>query len=62
MWLEMLDELKFVEIEKFRNSSPEDIETREQAYRRLRLFEDLETHVEWMASSQKMEEKRLKFF
>jgi hypothetical protein len=62
MWLEMLDELKFVEIEKFRNSPPDDIDAREQAYRRLRLFEDLESHVEWMANSQKMEEKRLKFF
>ena len=62
MWLDMLDELKFVEVEKFRNSASEDIEVREQAYRRLRVIEELEAHVEWMASSSKIEEKRLKFF
>lgn len=61
-WIDMIEELKFVEVEKFKNSSVDDVDAREQAYHRLRLFEDLESHVEWMANSQKMEEKRLKFF
>ena len=62
MWQEVIADLRIIELGKFQNSSDEDFEVREGAYRQLKAIDSLVNHIEWMASTGKMDEKRLKFF
>lgn len=56
----LLDELRKVEYDRFSASSPIDIDTREEAYRRIRCLNDLQTHIESLAMTEAMNEKRWK--
>ncbi len=59
-FLEMMEELRGMEITKFLNSDYKDIELREEAYLRLRVLETLENHIQGMADQKKIDEKKLK--
>lgn len=60
MWQEMMEELRGVEINKFAMSDYADIETREQAYMRLRVLESIETYLDGIAAQKMIDEKRMK--
>ena len=59
-FIEMMEELRGMEIAKFLNSGYGDIETREEAYARIRVLESIETHLESMAAQKMINEKRIK--
>lgn len=56
----LLDELRKVEYDRFAASDAIDIDTREEAYRRIRCLNDLQSHIESLAMSAAMKEKRWK--
>jgi hypothetical protein len=60
MWQEMMEELRGTEINKFAMSDYADIETREQAYMRLRVLESIETYLDGIAAQKMIDEKRMK--
>lgn len=60
MWQEMMEELRGTELSKFITSDYADIETREQAYMRLRVLESIETYLEGIAAQKMIDEKRMK--
>ncbi len=59
-WLAMLHELRQAEIDRFASSDTGDYETREDAYRRLKLYDQLKAHVESLAATQSINERRWK--
>ncbi len=59
-FIEMIQDLKNQEINKFAMSNYDDIEIREQAYLRLRVIESLEDHLKGMVSDKKIKDSRLK--
>ena len=59
-FIEMMKELRDMEINKFAMSDYGQIEQREEAYMRLRCFELVENHLESMAADKKIQEKKLK--
>ncbi len=59
-FIEMIQDLKNQEINKFAMSDFNDIDAREQAYLRLRVIESLEDHLKGMVSDKKIKDSRLK--
>jgi hypothetical protein len=59
-FIEMMQDLKNQEINKFAMSDYSDIDAREQAYMRLRVIESLENHLQGMVADKKIKESRLK--
>ena len=56
----VMQELRDAEYKKFATSAPLDTDTREDAYRRIRVFDDLEAHIESLAMTATVKEKRWK--
>jgi hypothetical protein len=59
-FIEMMEELRGMEIAKFLNSDYEDIETREEAYLRLRVLESIDNYIQGLADQKLIDEKKLK--
>lgn len=59
-FIEMMEELRGVELAKFLNSDYNDIEMREQAYLRLRVLESIDNHIQGLADQKLIDEKKLK--
>ncbi len=59
-FVEMMQDLRNQEINKFAMSNYDDIEIREQAYIRLRVIESIENHIQGMVADKKIKESRLK--
>jgi hypothetical protein len=59
-FIEMMEELRGMEIAKFLNSDYGDIEAREEAYLRLRVIENIEEHIQGLADQKLIDEKKLK--
>lgn len=59
-FLEMMEELRGVELAKFLNSDYNDIEMREQAYLRLRVLESIDNHIQGLADQKLIDAKKLK--
>jgi hypothetical protein len=59
-FIEMMEELRGVELAKFLNSDYSDVETREQAYLRIRVLESIENYVQGLADQKLIDQKKLK--
>ena len=59
-FINMMDELKEIEVSKFRNSDFSDIELREQAYMRLRVLEDIENYIDGLSNQKLIDAKKWK--
>ena len=59
-FIEMMEELRGMEIAKFLNSDYNDIEMREQAYLRLRVLESIDNHIQGLADQKLIDAKKLK--
>ena len=59
-FLEMMEELRGVEMAKFLNSDYADIEVREEAYMRLRVLETIDNHIQGLADQKIIDEKKFK--
>jgi len=59
-FIEMMEELRGMEIAKFLNSDYRDIETREEAYLRLRVLESIDNYIQGLADQKIIDEKKLK--
>jgi ribosomal protein S15P/S13E len=55
-----MQDLKNQEINRFTTSETNDIDSREQAYIRLRVIESLEDHLQGMVADKKIKDGRLK--
>ena len=59
-FIEMMEELRGVELAKFLNSDYGDVEVREQSYLRLRVLESIDNHIQGLADQKIIDEKKLK--
>lgn len=59
-WNALLDEMKKAQYARFADSDPLDIDVREDAYRRIRCIDDIQAHIESLAMSATIKEKRWK--
>jgi hypothetical protein len=59
-FLEMMEELRGMEIAKFLNSGYGDVEEREEAYIRLRVLESIDNHIQGLADQKLIDQKKLK--
>jgi hypothetical protein len=59
-FIEMMEELRGVELAKFMNSGYGDAEIREQAYMRLRVLESIDNHIQGLADQKLINEKKIK--
>lgn len=59
-WLSMLEELRQTEIDRITASDLMDIESREDAYRRVKVYDGLKAHVDSLAATQSIKERRWK--
>ena len=59
-FIEVMKELKELEIQKFRSTDYSDIELREQAYLRLRVLEDIENYIQGLTNQKLIDAKRWK--
>ena len=59
-FIEMMEELRGVELTKFLNSDYGDAEIREQAYMRLRVLESIDNHIQGLADQKLIDAKKLK--
>lgn len=59
-FLEMMEELRGMEITKFLNSDYKDIEIREESYIRLRVLESIDNYIQGLADQKLIDEKKLK--
>jgi hypothetical protein len=59
-FIEMMEELRGVELAKFMNSDYNDAEIREQAYMRLRVLESIDNHIQGLADQKLINEKKIK--
>jgi hypothetical protein len=59
-FIEMMEELRGMEIAKFLNSGYGDIEVREEAYLRLRVIENIEEYIQGLADQKLIDEKKIK--
>jgi len=59
-FIEMMEELRGVELAKFLNSDYADVEVREQSYLRLRVLESIDNHIQGLADQKIIDEKKLK--
>ena len=59
-FIEMMEELRGMEIAKFLNSDYSDVEVREEAYIRLRVLESIDNYIQGLADQKIIDEKKLK--
>lgn len=59
-FIEMMEELRGVELTKFLNSDYSDTEVREQAYLRIRVLESIDNYVQGLADQKLIDQKKLK--
>ena len=59
-FIEMMEELRGMEITKFLNSDYKDIEIREEAYIRLRVLECIDNYIQGLADQKLIDQKKLK--
>lgn len=59
-WNALLMELRQAEMDRFAGSDTGDFEAREDAYRRVRIYDELRAHVESLAATQTLKERRWK--
>jgi hypothetical protein len=59
-FIEMMEELRGVELAKFLNSDYSDAEVREQAYLRIRVLESIDNYVQGLADQKLIDQKKLK--
>jgi len=59
-FIEMMEELRGMEIAKFLNSDYSDVEVREEAYLRLRVLESIDNYIQGLADQKLIDEKKLK--
>jgi len=59
-FIEMMEELRGVELAKFLNSDYADVEVREQSYLRLRVLESIDNHIQGLADQKLIDQKKLK--
>ena len=59
-FIEVMNELKELEVQKFRSTDYSDIELREQAYLRLRVLEDIEGYIQGLTNQKLIDAKRWK--
>jgi hypothetical protein len=59
-YIEMMEELRGIELAKFLNSDHQDIDIREQAYVRIRVLETIENYVQGLADQKLIDAKKLK--
>lgn len=59
-WIDLLAEMKQAQVSVFSASRPDEFEVREQAYQRIRFIEELEAHIESLAITETLKEKRWK--
>ena len=59
-FIEMMEELRGMEIAKFLNSDYSDVEVREEAYIRLRVLESIDNYIQGLADQKLIDEKKLK--
>jgi hypothetical protein len=59
-FIEMMEELRGMEIAKFLNSDYADVEIREQSYLRLRVLESIDNYIQGLADQKIIDEKKLK--
>lgn len=59
---EMLNELEQIELNKFANSNLEDYDIREQAFVKLNAIKSIKAHIESIAATQKINDKRFKIW
>jgi hypothetical protein len=59
-FIEMMEELRGVELAKFLNSDYLDTEVREQAYLRIRVLESIDNYVQGLADQKLIDQKKLK--
>ena len=60
MYIEMMESLKAIELNKFATSAPDEIEVREQAYYRLASLDLVSSYLESMAAQKLIDAKKLK--
>lgn len=59
-WMAVLDEFRQAQYSRFADSDPLDIDAREDAFRRLRVIDEIQAHIESLAMSAAIKEKRWK--
>jgi hypothetical protein len=59
-FLEMMEELRGMEIAKFLNSEYGDVEEREEAYIRLRVLESIDNYIQGLVDQKIIDQKKLK--
>jgi len=59
-FLEMMEELRGMEIAKFLNSDYSDVEVREEAYIRLRVLESIDNYIQGLVDQKIIDQKKLK--
>jgi hypothetical protein len=59
-FIEVMSEMKELEIQKFRSTDYSDMEQREQAYLRLRVLEDIEGYIQGLTNQKLIDAKRWK--
>lgn len=59
-FIEMMEELRGMEMAKFLNSDYADVEIREEAYMRLRVLESIDNYIQGLADQKLIDEKKLK--
>jgi len=59
-FIEVMNEMKELEIQKFRSTDYSDMELREQAYIRLRVLEDIEGYIQGLTNQKLIDAKRWK--
>lgn len=59
-YIEMMEELRGVELAKLLNSDYQDFDIREQAYVRIRVLETIENYIQGLADQKIIDAKKLK--
>ena len=59
-FIEMMEELRGVELAKFLNSDYADVEVREEAYIRLRVLESIDNYIQGLVDQKIIDQKKLK--
>ncbi len=59
-FIEMMEELRGVELAKLLNSDYQDFDIREQAYVRIRVLETIENYIQGLADQKLIDQKKMK--
>lgn len=59
-FIEMMEELRGMEMAKFLNSDYADVEVREEAYMRLRVLESIDNYIQGLADQKLIDTKKFK--